>query len=68
MPAEMKCGPTLNIARSKKNIAICDWKDNPGQVANAINKLLTEHGIELISHDQDGDYYAFTAQKIKKAK
>ena len=44
----------------------CDWKENPAGVMEAVNAQLKEHGLEVINHASDGDFYAFSIRKIKK--
>lgn len=43
-----------------------DWKENPSDVMEAVGKELAQHGLEVVSHESDGDFYAFSIMKIKK--
>jgi len=45
-----------------------DWKENPSDVMEAVGKELAQHGLEVVSHESDGDFYAFSIQptKVKK--
>ena len=44
----------------------CDWKENPSDVMEAVDKELAQHGLEVVSHESDGDFYAFSIMKIKE--
>jgi hypothetical protein len=36
-----------------------DWKDNPNEVLEKVNKQLAEHGLEIVSIDTGSDMYAW---------
>lgn len=40
-----------------------DWKANPGDVLEAIDRLLEEHGLEILNYDTGADCYAFAVVK-----
>lgn len=42
------------------------WKENPDDVMEAAGKELAKYGLEVVSHESDGDFYAFSIKKIKK--
>ncbi len=43
-----------------------DWKENPADVMEAVDKELKQYGLEVVSHESDGDFYAFSILPIKK--
>lgn len=43
-----------------------DCRDNPLKVMEVVDHYLKEHGLEIITHESDADYYGFTIKKIKK--
>lgn len=45
------------------DVAICDHRDDPEQVAEALNKQLAEHGLQILMHPSDGDWYEFSIAK-----
>jgi hypothetical protein len=36
-----------------------DWKSNPNEVLEKVNKQLAEHGLEIVSIDTGSDMYAW---------
>jgi len=45
---------------------IVDWNDNPNDVMEAVNWEIQRYGLEVVVHETDGDYYAFSIQPIKQ--
>jgi len=46
----------------------CDWRDTPGDVMEAVHIRLKEFGLEVFSHESDGDFEGFSIRPIKKKK
>ena len=40
-----------------------DWKENPGEVMEKIDRRLQELGFEVVSHETESDFYAFSIVK-----
>jgi len=40
-----------------------DWKDAPHDVAERLNDVLSDHGLELVEYDTESDQYMFSLQK-----
>lgn len=45
-----------------------DWRDNPIAAMEVVDAHLKEHGLEIITHESDGDYYGFSIVPIKGKK
>lgn len=63
----LKTGKKMRMVKGDWNVngTINDHRDDPEQVAEAISKLLAEHGLEIINHPTDGDWYTFSVAKLK---
>lgn len=46
----------------------CDWRDNPIAVMEVVDAHLKEHGLEIVTHESDADYYGFSILPIKVKK
>ena len=42
-----------------------DWNDNPMEVMEAVSKELAQYGLEVVNHENDGDFFAFSILPIK---
>ncbi len=43
-----------------------DHSENPMEVMRTVDKHLRAHGLEIVSHETNADYYAFSIQPVKK--
>ncbi len=50
------------------DVAICDHRFDPRDTAEELNSMLKEHGLEIVEHPSDGDWYEFSIAKIKEEK
>lgn len=66
----MRKGPKfkLNKEHEANCDATCDWKDNPEMVLETVDSLLKKHGLEIVTHETFGDYYAFSILPLKGKK
>lgn len=44
----------------------CDHDENPFEVMETVSDQLKKFGLEVVSHESESDYYAFTIRKIRK--
>jgi len=61
----MREGKKYEISEDNADV-IADWKDNPQDVMEAVDKELRQYGLEVVTHSTDGDYYAFSIEPIEK--
>lgn len=47
----------------ESKVSIADWRAHPDSVAESLNRQLAEHGLEIVEHETDSDFYAFTIAK-----
>lgn len=60
----MKKGPDFDFGEGKANADLTfDWKENPGDVMEKVDKRLQELGFEVVSHETESDFYAFSIVK-----
>ena len=45
-----------------------DWRDDPIAVMEVVDAHLKEHGLEIVTHESDADWYGFTIRPIKAKK
>jgi len=63
----MRNGPKVKYKEDEGNFGLSfDWNDNPMEVMEAVSKELAQYGLEVVNHENDGDFFAFSIQKIKK--
>jgi len=64
----MRKGPKVKFGKDiEGNFSFtCDWRENPDEVMEAVDKELAQYGLEVVSHESDGDFYAFSILPIKK--
>lgn len=44
----------------------CDHAETPDDVMQSVHLRLKEFGLEVVSHESDSDYYAYSIRKIRK--
>jgi len=66
----MRKGPKIKVDKNGySNVDLqFDWKDDYGYVMEAVNTRLKDFGLEVLSHESNGDGEGFTIQPIKKEK
>ncbi len=43
-----------------------DWKESGGEILKIVDDALQKHGLEVVTHETESDFYAFSIQPIKK--
>lgn len=46
--------------------ATFDWNASGEEVMKAVDEALKAHGLEIVTHDTFGSFYAFSIKKVKK--
>lgn len=66
----MRNGPKIKFNKEGEgNFQLsADWNDNPMEVMEAVSKELAQYGLEVVNHENNGDFFAFSIVKIKKPK
>lgn len=62
----LKQGKRVRLIKGEFNIDVVtlDWKADPRDTAEALNEQLKEHGLEILEHPTDGDWYEFSIAKM----
>lgn len=61
----MKKGPDFDFEEhsSDESMFTFDWKENPGAVMEKVDEILQKLGYEVVSHETESDFYAFSIVK-----
>ena len=60
----MKKGAAFNFDTDGGNADLTfDWKEDPGTVMEKVDKVLQALGYEVVSHETESDFYAFSIVK-----
>lgn len=62
----MKIGPDFDFEGMSEDTFTFDWKENPEMVMEEVDKRLQKLGFEVVSHETENDFYAFSIQRIRK--
>ena len=63
----MKKGPDFNFEEDGANADLTfDWKENPGDVMEKVDKVLQALGYEVVSHETQSDFYAYSIKRIRQ--
>lgn len=65
----MKKGPEFNFKDTDSNADLTfDWKENPGDVMEKVDKFLQSLGYEVVSHETQSDFYAYSIKRIRQSR
>lgn len=68
IPLEYITDPDDDDCGMVKDIYVCvDWKANPETVADALNRQLAEHGLEIVMAESGDDEFYFKVVGIEKS-
>jgi hypothetical protein len=61
----MKKGNDFKLEDNGSNVDLTfDWKENPGDVMEKVDKFLQSLGYEVVSHETQSDFYAYSIKRI----
>lgn len=60
----MREGKPLYGNERSSEMLIFDWRTSPDDIMKAINERLKAFGLEIVNHETNSDFYAFSIVKL----